>query len=126
MPRAAGPFNYPSEMVADPAGDLYVSDGYRNARVHRFAADGRLLHSWGEPGSGPGQFHLPHGIALDRRGVVLRLTQAGLEARTTEVLIKGSRGDLGLLPDLHTSTDYGDNISAQVFYRPCWLHVPST
>ena len=46
VPRAAGPFNYPSEMVADPAGDLYVSDGYRNARVHRFASDGHLKRSW--------------------------------------------------------------------------------
>ena len=34
--RAAGPFNYPSELVPSPSGDLYVSDGYRNARVHRF------------------------------------------------------------------------------------------
>src|SRR5215831_8350369 len=47
VPRSAGPFNYPSEMVADPAGDLYVSDGYRNARVHRFAPDGHLKRSWG-------------------------------------------------------------------------------
>jgi len=45
VPRAAGPFNYPSEMVPDPAGDLYVSDGYRNARVHRFAPDGQLKRS---------------------------------------------------------------------------------
>ena len=53
-------------------GDLYVTDGYGNARVHQFAADGRLLLSWGEPGSGPGQFHLPHGIAVDRRRPRLR------------------------------------------------------
>ena len=44
VPRAAGPFNYPTEMVPAPSGDLYVSDGYRNARVHRFTADGRLRH----------------------------------------------------------------------------------
>ena len=65
MPRAAGPFNYPSEMVADPAGDLYVSDGYRNARVHRFAPDGQLKRSWGEPGkTAPNQFHLPHSLLV--------------------------------------------------------------
>ena len=53
-------------------GEIYVSDGYGNARVHRFSPDGRLLRSWGEPGSGPGQFHLPHGIAVDRRRDRLR------------------------------------------------------
>ena len=49
---------------------MYITDGYGNARVHKFAADGRLLFSWGEPGSGPGQFHLPHGIATDEQGRV--------------------------------------------------------
>jgi DNA-binding beta-propeller fold protein YncE len=65
VPRAAGPFNYPSEMVVAPSGDLYVSDGYRNARVHRFAWDGALKASWGEPGkTAPGQFHLPHSLLV--------------------------------------------------------------
>jgi hypothetical protein len=63
--RAAGPFNHPTEMLAHPNGDIYVTDGYRNARVHRFAADGTLKTSWGSPGKGPGQFHLPHSIAFD-------------------------------------------------------------
>ena len=66
VPRSAGPFNYPSELVPSPSGDLYVSDGYRNARVHRFSADGQLKKSWGEPGKvGPGQFHLPHSLLVD-------------------------------------------------------------
>lgn len=66
--RAAGPFNHPTEMIAHPNGDIYVTDGYRNARVHRFAADGRLVTSWGAPGKGEGQFHLPHSIAIDDDG----------------------------------------------------------
>jgi DNA-binding beta-propeller fold protein YncE len=66
--RAAGPFNHPTEMLPHPNGDIYVTDGYRNARVHRFTRDGRLITSWGEPGLGPGQFHLPHSIALDAAG----------------------------------------------------------
>jgi len=71
VPRAAGPFNYPTEMVPAPSGDLYVSDGYRNARVHRFAADGRLRMSWGEPGkTAPNQFHLPHSLAIDEDGII--------------------------------------------------------
>lgn len=66
--RAAGPFNHPTEMLAHPNGDIYVTDGYRNARVHRFTSDGKLATSWGEPGHGPGQFHLPHSIAIDDAG----------------------------------------------------------
>ena len=66
--RAAGPFNRPTEMLAHPNGDIYVTDGYRNARVHCFTRDGRLVKSWGEPGHGAGQFHLPHSIAFDDDG----------------------------------------------------------
>jgi DNA-binding beta-propeller fold protein YncE len=68
--RGGPPFHYPTNLALSPAGDLYVSDGYGNARVHRFAPDGRWVASWGEPGSGPGQFHLPHGIAIDGDGIV--------------------------------------------------------
>jgi hypothetical protein len=69
--RAAGPFNHPTEMMRHPNGDIYVTDGYQNARVHRFAADGTLKNSWGTPGKGPGQFHLPHSIAFDDAGNLL-------------------------------------------------------
>ena len=65
VPRSAGPFNYLTELVPGPSGDLYVSDGYRNARVHRFGSDGHLISSWGEPGKGgPNQFHLPHSLSV--------------------------------------------------------------
>lgn len=62
--HGAGPFNYPTRLVAGKDGYIYVSDGYGNSRVHKFDRDGRLITSWGEPGEGPGQFNLPHGIAL--------------------------------------------------------------
>jgi DNA-binding beta-propeller fold protein YncE len=68
--QAAGPFHFPTNLALSPVGEMYVSDGYGNARIHKFAPDGRLLLSWGEPGAGPGQFHVPHGIAVDSRGVV--------------------------------------------------------
>jgi DNA-binding beta-propeller fold protein YncE len=66
--RAAGPFNHPTEMMAHQNGDIYVTDGYRNARVHRFTRDGQLVTSWGAPGHAPGEFHLPHSIAFDPDG----------------------------------------------------------
>jgi DNA-binding beta-propeller fold protein YncE len=68
--RAAGPFNHPTEMIAHPNGDIYVTDGYRNARVHRFTRDGQLVTSWGTPGHAEGQFHLPHSIAFDPDGTL--------------------------------------------------------
>ncbi len=70
-PRSAGPFNMPTRVFAAPSGEIYVSDGYRNARVHRFSAAGDLLSSWGTPGSaGPGRFHLPHSLWVDGQGLV--------------------------------------------------------
>ena len=70
-PRSAGPFNYLTELVPSPSGDLYVSDGYRNARVHRFSAAGQLISSWGQPGKGgPNEFHLPHSLIVGQDGRV--------------------------------------------------------
>ena len=68
--RAAGPFHYPTNLGLSDDGMMYVTDGYGNSRVHKFSAKGELLLSWGEPGAGPGQFHLPHGIAIDTQGIV--------------------------------------------------------
>lgn len=61
-------FNLPTDVAVRPDGGFYVSDGYRNTRVLRFDARGRFLTQWGKPGNGPGEFDLPHGIALDRAG----------------------------------------------------------
>lgn len=68
--RAGPPFHFPTNVAIAANGDLFIADGYGNARIHHFTADGELLHSWGEPGSGPGQFHIPHGIAIDRNGTI--------------------------------------------------------
>jgi hypothetical protein len=64
------PFHFPTNVAVGPTGDIFVSDGYGNARIHRFAPDGKLLLSWGSPGRGAGQFHVPHGIAVDADGTV--------------------------------------------------------
>ena len=72
VPRAAGPFNYPAEIIPSPSGDLYVADGYRNARIHRFSWDGQLKQSWGEPGkTDPGHFHLPHSLVIHNDTIFL-------------------------------------------------------
>ncbi len=66
--RSAGPFNGPTRMIEGNDGMLYCSDGYGNAAIHRFAADGTYLGRWGEPGRRPGQFRLPHSLFQDSAG----------------------------------------------------------
>ena len=68
--HAAEPFNRVTNVAVLPEGGFYVADGYGNARIHKFSAAGDLEFSWGEPGSGPGQFNLPHGIGVDSAGTV--------------------------------------------------------
>jgi DNA-binding beta-propeller fold protein YncE len=64
------PFRRCTHTALSPQGDIYVSDGYGNARVHKYAPNGKHLMSWGEPGAGPGEFNLPHNIACDADGWV--------------------------------------------------------
>ena len=49
---------------------MFVADGYTNARVHKYDPDGRLLLSWGESGTGPGQFNIVHNVVVDDDGFV--------------------------------------------------------
>lgn len=67
---SGAPFHRCTHTALAPNGDLYVSDGYGNARIHRYSPDGRLLKSWGEPGTGPGQFNIPHNLCCDPDGWV--------------------------------------------------------
>ncbi|HVA91594.1 MAG TPA: peptidyl-alpha-hydroxyglycine alpha-amidating lyase family protein, partial [Chloroflexota bacterium] len=69
--RGGPPFNLPTNLAVAPSGELYVSDGYGNCKIHRFSATGDLIQSWGEPGIGPGQFNLPHGVRVTADGRVL-------------------------------------------------------
>jgi len=65
--RGAPPFNRPTGVaVSSSSGEIFVSDGYGNARIHKFSPDGKLLLSWGEPGTAPGQFCLPHSVWVDK------------------------------------------------------------
>jgi hypothetical protein len=64
------PFHRCTHTALSPRGDLYVSDGYGNARVHKYSPDGKRLLSWGEPGTDPGQFNIPHNICCDADGWV--------------------------------------------------------
>jgi len=64
------PFHRCTHTALSPKGEIYVSDGYGNSRVHKYSPDGKLLLSWGEPGTDPGQFNIPHNICCDLDGWV--------------------------------------------------------
>jgi DNA-binding beta-propeller fold protein YncE len=67
---SGAPFNQCTHPALSPKGDIYISDGYGNARVHKYSPDGKLIGGWGKPGIGPGEFNLPHNIHCDADGWV--------------------------------------------------------
>jgi DNA-binding beta-propeller fold protein YncE len=64
------PFHRCTHTALSPKGEIYISDGYGNARVHKYSPDGKLVLSWGEPGTDPGQFNIAHNICTDADGWV--------------------------------------------------------
>jgi hypothetical protein len=62
-----GRFRQPTDVAWDSQGNIYITDGYVNSRVAKYDKNGDWVKSWGEPGTGPGQFNTPHAIAIDRR-----------------------------------------------------------
>jgi hypothetical protein len=64
------PFHRCTHTALSPKGEIYVSDGYGNARVHKYSPDGKLLMSWGEPGTSEGEFNIVHNICCDADGWV--------------------------------------------------------
>jgi DNA-binding beta-propeller fold protein YncE len=103
----ASRFNSPTDIAFGPNGEAYVSDGYGNSRIVRLSRDGRYLGEWGSHGTGPGQFRLPHAVAVDRQG---RVYVADRENRRIQVFTAdGQFLSLMPLPDkpygLHVTPD---------------------
>jgi len=63
-------FQRPADVAWDRAGNIYVADGYGNARVAKYEPTGKYIKSWGSRGTAPGQFNIVHGIAVDAQGTV--------------------------------------------------------
>ena len=105
-PRLSGePFNQPTKVAFDPkSGDLYISDGYGNPRVHKYSAAGEHLFSWGEHGTDPGQFNLVHSMATDAEG---RVYIADRESHRVQIF-----------DDQGNYIDQWNNL-----HRPCGLHI---
>lgn len=65
--RAGAPFNKPTRMIESAAGEFFATDGYGNAAIHKFDANGFWLKTWGGPGDNEGEFRLPHGLWIDKK-----------------------------------------------------------
>ena len=65
------PFNLPTDLALGPDGEMFITDGYGNTRVHKYSPDGEFIMSWGTPGTGPGEFDLPHSVWVDRHNRVM-------------------------------------------------------
>lgn len=103
--QSGQPFNRPTKVAFDPAtGDLLISDGYGNARVHRYSSEGEHLSSWGDYGTDPGEFNLPHSVCTDAVG---RLYIADRENHRVQVF--DDRGNY--VEQWHN------------MHRPCGLHI---
>jgi len=63
-------FYMPTDIAFAPNGELVVADGYGNARIMRFTAEGKFLGQFGSRGNGPGQFQLPHNLVIDKQGLI--------------------------------------------------------
>ncbi|MFI4890924.1 MAG: peptidyl-alpha-hydroxyglycine alpha-amidating lyase family protein [Steroidobacterales bacterium] len=65
-------FHEPNAILVAPNGDIFVADGHEpdqgNARVVKFDHNGKFIRQWGGHGSGPGQFEMPHTLAMDSTG----------------------------------------------------------
>jgi peptidylamidoglycolate lyase len=101
-------FNLPTDVAVLPDGSFYVSDGYKNTRVVKFAADGRYEFEWGTKGDDPGQFKLPHGIAVDAQGRVYVCDRSN-----SRIQIFDARGKfLDQWKGIHLGRPYGVEVAA--------------
>ena len=66
LPAVDGLFRQPTDVAWDSQGNIYITDGYINSRVAKYDKNGDWVKSWGDKGTGPGQFRLPHALVIDR------------------------------------------------------------
>jgi sugar lactone lactonase YvrE len=112
LPAEPARFRQVTDVAWDAAGNTYISDGYINSRVAKVDKNGNWLKSWGDRGTGPGQFHTPHSIAVDaqdriyvadrsnRRIQVFDTDGKFLQQFTIDVPVpQGARPAIGDVPD---------------------------
>jgi DNA-binding beta-propeller fold protein YncE len=109
-PQGGVMFNRPTDVAIHPdTGDIFITDGYGNSRVHRLTAEGKHIKSWGSPGTDAGQFNIPHNISIhpDNDKVIVvdrensRVQLFTLEGEYVEMwhIHRAVAGAVGIVPD---------------------------
>jgi sugar lactone lactonase YvrE len=70
QPDNGGAFDGTTDVAFGPNGRLFITDGYGNARVLEYTAEGKRVKQWGKAGTAPGEFNLPHAIQIDGQGIL--------------------------------------------------------
>lgn len=112
-------FNRPNAVGFGPTGDVYVSDGYNNARIVQFTAEGKFVRIiGGRKGSGPGEMQTVHGVGIDAQGRIIasdagnkRLAIFGKDGAFLKSIPAPSWGGLVIAPD---QTIYVSDVNAGV------------
>ncbi|GAB4580340.1 MAG: peptidyl-alpha-hydroxyglycine alpha-amidating lyase family protein [Anaerolineales bacterium] len=102
-------FNMPTDVAFAQDGSFFVSDGYGNHRILHFSAEGIFLNQWGEQGTAPGQFEVPHSLAVDSEGRVYVADRGNrrlqIFTETGEFLAVWENDQLGRPWAVHVSED---------------------
>jgi hypothetical protein len=70
QPTPCNRFCSTTDVAFAPNGNIFIADGYRNARILEYTPQGKKVREWGAAGTGPGQFRLPHSIQVSANGDV--------------------------------------------------------
>jgi sugar lactone lactonase YvrE len=70
QPDNGSPFDGTTDVAFGPNRRIFITDGYGNARVLEYTAEGKRVKQWGKPGTAPGEFNLPHAIQIDSQGII--------------------------------------------------------
>ena len=95
QPKNGSAFDGTTDIAFGKDGHLFIADGYGNARILEYTSDGKKIREWGQPGSGAGDFHLPHSIQIGKGTVYVADRENG---RIEKFSLNGNY--LGLIPNL--------------------------
>jgi streptogramin lyase len=132
LPPGERGFRGASDIAFGPDGRLFIADGYGNARILEYDGHGKRVHEWGSAGIGPGQFHLPHGIAISRGTIFVADRQNGrIQHFTLDGKYTGEWNHLGKTFSISSASDgslwIGTHPRNVVNEAPGWLiHVDRT